>query len=314
MARSLTQQFNYCIQKASKQGQSKHSAKHNGTYKSGELYGSKTITSYRDTAKNFSNWLNVNYPEIKEVREINADHVQEWINERSANWSKSTLDNHITKIKYLEQQAKNAYGKDNISFYKEDFLRPETKANIKDLAMEKEDFLKLRENMANSRSFGKDAIEITFRCGLRVDEVAHLKREDIDLKNKTIFVSREGAKNGRERTVNIQDKDLGYFKDLLDRNPDNGYLSKIDSKSINKCIRRYMKTTLDDRGRSLSDKYEKATDHAIRKLYATERMKDLRGDHPLADKKQEMKCWGKVCKELGHSENRESLYKVYCKG
>lgn len=255
-----------------------------------------------------------NHPEITKVTEITPDHVQGWINDRSPNWTQATLENHITRIKFLEQQAQKAFGRDKVHFYSKDISRPETKGSVREKAMSREDFLKLRERMENSRSFAKDAIEITSRCGLRVDEVAHLKREHIDLEHKTLFVSGEGAKNGRERTVPIRDQDLPYFRDLLNRHTSEGYLTTVKADSINKAIRRYMQDTRDDKGCLLSEKYPKETQHAIRKLYATERMKEERGQEPLADKKEEMKHWDKVSHELGHGNGREDLYKTYCKG
>lgn len=214
----------------------------------------------------------------------------------------------------MEQQAQKAFGREKVHFYSKDISCPETKGTVREKAMSREDFLKLRERMENSRSFAKDAIEITARCGLRVDEVAHLKREHIDLERKTLFVSGEGAKNGRERTVPIRDQDLPYFRDLLNRHTSEGYLTTVKADSINKAIRRYMQDTRDDKGFLLSEKYPKETQHAIRKLYATERMKEERGQEPLADKKEEMKHWDKVSHELGHGNGREDLYKTYCKG
>ena len=314
LIRSIKQQFNYAIGKASRTGQSKHSAKAAGTYKAGELYGNETVTAYRDTAKNFSKWLSHNHPEITKVTEITPDHVQAWIDDRSEHWTKATLENHITRIKYLEQQAQKAFGIDKVHFYDKDIKRPETKEAERDKAMSHEDFLKLRERMENSRSFAKDALDIAYRAGLRIDEIAHLRREDIDLEKKTIFVSSEGAKNGKERSVPIRDKELEYFKDLLDRHPQEGYLTTIQAKSIDRAIRRYMDNTRDDKGQLLSEKYPKETAHAIRKLYATERMQEQRGSEPLPDKKEEMKCWDRVSHELGHGDGREALYKVYCKG
>lgn len=260
-----------------------------------------------------SNWLKEAHPEIKEVREIAPEHIQEWINDRSEHWTQKTLENHLCHIKYLEEQAQRAFGKDNVKFYKTDFERPKTKESERDKAMSDKDFLRLRETFKDSRTFAKDAIEITYRSGLRVNEVAHLKREDINLENKTIYVSREGAKNGRSRIVPIRDKDLQYYKDLLERNQQEGYLTNIKADSINKAIRRAMKDTRDEKGETLDHKY-KQTEHAIRKLYATNRMREERGLEPLTDKKEEMKCWDKVSKELGHGEGRINLYKVYCKG
>lgn len=220
----------------------------------------------------------------------------------------------MTKIKYLEEQSKKVFGRDNVNFYNKDYEKPKTKESTRDKAFTPDDLNRLKESMKNSRSFAKEAVEITARCGLRIDEVAHLKREDINLSEKTIFVDREGAKNGKARVVPIRDKDMNYFKELLEKYPERGYFTKTDAKSISKSIRRYMDKTQDREGVLLSKKYEKTTDHAIRKLYATERMKELRGNEPLSNNKEEMKNWNIVSKELGHGEGRKNLYNTYCKG
>lgn len=111
--------------------------------------------------------------------------------------------------------------------------------------------------------------------------------------------------NGKEQIVR---------KELLDRHPQEGYLTTVQAKSIDKAIRRYMADTRDEKGQLLSEKYPRETAHTIRKLYATERMQEERGSEPLPDKKEEMKCWDRVSHELGHGDGREALYKVYCKG
>ncbi len=147
--------------------------------------------------------------------------MQAWIDDRSEHWSTATLENHITHIKYMEEQAKKAYGADKVHFFEpEKIKKPEKKESVRSKAMSKKDIDILREAMKESRSFAKDALEITVRAALRVDEVAHLKAEHINLTQKTIYVSPEGAKNGRERTVPIRDSDLPYFRELLARNPD----------------------------------------------------------------------------------------------
>lgn len=154
----------------------------------------------------------------------------------------------MTKIKYLEEQSKKVFGRDNVNFYNKDYEKPKTKESTRDKAFTPDDLNRLKESMKNSRSFAKEAVEITARVGLRIDEVAHLKREDINISEKTIFVDREGAKNGKARTVPIRDKDIPYFKELLEKYPERGYFTKTDAKSISKSIRRYMDKTQDKDG------------------------------------------------------------------
>lgn len=252
------------------------------------------------------------HPEVTLVSEIKSSHVQAWINDRSKNWTKSVLDNHISRIKYLEQQTKKCYGQDNVSFYKK-FDKPVTKEAVRTKKMERNDFDRLKESMKDCKSFARDCIEITSRIGLRIDENSCLKREHINLENKTIYVAPEGAKNGRSRTIPIQDKDIPYFKNLLERYPGDSYFTTVKTDSLNTCIRRYMKKTICEDGKTLHSKLPRSTDHAIRKLFATTEMQKLRGLEPLENKREEMKCWGKVCDILGHSENRTNLYKTYVK-
>ena len=62
--------------------------------------------------------LKEKHPEIKNVVDIKESHIQEWINDRGKNWSLKTLENHMTKIKYLEEQSKKVFGRDNVNFQK----------------------------------------------------------------------------------------------------------------------------------------------------------------------------------------------------
>ena len=84
----------------------------------------------------------------------------------------------MTKIKYLEEQSKKVFGRNNVNFYNKDYEKPKTKESTRDKAFTPDDLNRLKESMKNSRSFAKEAVEITARVGLRIDEVAHLKRED----------------------------------------------------------------------------------------------------------------------------------------
>ena len=130
----------------------------------------------------------------------------------------------------------------------------------------------------------------------------------------TIIIANQG------RNVNEQSVNFRFFVKIfkkgflqLDFLSHGKYTGTVKADSINKAIRRYMQDARDDKGCLLSEKYPKETQHAIRKLYATERMKEERGQAPLADKKEEMKHWNKVSHELGHGNGREDLYKTYCK-
>ena len=141
------------------------------------------------------------------------------------------------------------------------------KTQIRNLAMSKGDLNKLKCELGKSKSPNAlRAIEISSRVGLRVNEVNHLRFDHIDLEKGCIHAV-EGTKNGKKRDVPIREKDLEFFWDLKysvkQKSP---YVcGGILPDSINKAIRRAMEET------GLNRKYINTTEHAVRKLYATER-------------------------------------------
>ena len=168
--------------------------------------------------------------------------------------------------------------------------------------MAKNDLQSLRDTMQQSRSVGKIALEVTARCGLRVREVSHLHADRINLDKKVIEI-REGAKGGKMRDVPIRDKDIAFFRELKEESK-GGYVTHgCKEGSLNAGIRRAMKEC------GIAAKYERTTEHAIRKMYATERFEEEKS-RGLTDKQ----AWCRVQEELGHgTKYRHELFKAYIK-
>ncbi|MDD5952862.1 MAG: hypothetical protein PUC32_04335, partial [Oscillospiraceae bacterium] len=88
-----------------------------------------------------------------------------------------------------------------------------------------------------------------------------LRAEDIDLQSKVLHLG-DYCKNGKHRDVPIRPKDFDYIKGIKEL-VDNGRVCPIREESLNSAVRCHLKKL------RLSDKYQKTTVHAIRKLYAT---------------------------------------------
>ena len=173
--------------------------------------------------------------------------------------------------------------------------------SVRNMSIAREDIDLLRRNMPID-SNARICLEITSRCGLRVNEVACLKRENINLEKRYLEI-REGSKNGKWRNVPIRDKDLDFFRNLYENTSHRYITHGVKPDSLNKGIRREMKEL------GISDKYLCTTNHAIRKAYASERM-----DEERAIGKSERKAWSIVQQELGHgSDFRQALYNAYIK-
>lgn len=303
--RSLNQQINYAISQNCKIGVSKRADKRNLTTDSNsKIYSVQYAENVRDTVKNFTNWVKGNCPDLKMVKDIRSEHINAWINNREKNWSNKTLENHISRMKLVQEQLIKTYN------LKLDFMHFKTPKRdrahiIRDKAMSREDCDKIRKNMCNKYTKGREAIEITSRTGLRVKEVARLHSKCIDT-IKWVIEVREGAKNGRFRVVPIREKDRTYFAELKEKTKGRYVCDGVKEDSLNVAIRRCMKDI------GIDKKYPQ-TEHAIRKLYSIERMEELRGSDK-ADTLTERKAWSVVQNELGHGKNfREELYNTYVK-
>ena len=297
--RSLTQQLNYCISQSCHIGESKRQYKMQNNGKTEErVFSVQYAENLRKSAKSLANFIKENYPDVKMARDINSKHVQSWLNDNAENWSKQTIINKISQIEKIAIQINSTYSA-NVTLK---LHQPEgkTNGNIRNVAFKREDFEKVNSLLKEGTSQSIKAAEITARCGLRVKEVAHLKTERINLDKKVIEI-REGGKNGKWRDIPIRDKDMAYFTDLKD-NCHSLYVTEgVQEDSLNDGIRRKMKKL------GISEKYKCTTEHAIRKMYARERMQEERNKG-----KSEQEAWKIVKYELGHGDDdRPKLYKTY---
>ena len=310
--RSLTQQARHAISAQKAFGQKKHAAPKK--LKQERLYSFSRTDGIRNVSDQFMGFVEQKHPDIKLVRELTNEHTAAWM--KSVCWdSGRSFDEYRSRLAKLQNVCEATYGKCFTagSWATVSMDAPKTR-KIRSATMARDDFAAIRDSIVQSgRSASWIAMEITARTGLRVRECHCLSGKDINLEKSTVYVCREGAKNGRARTVPIRPQDREFFKWLKERTPvgriflmRNGKVLKPES--IDSTIRRHMEKL------GLSHKYPKSTEHTIRKMYAQERMVELRGPLPLPDRKAEMRAFDALSAELGHGANRTDLYKTYVLG
>lgn len=298
---NLKRQAFRAIEQCFNEGRDKHSDKRNGQKGSHKIYSYNDRRGLIDTSALLTKWVKENHPEIKFLADLKTEHYQQFIADSAGRWSIATQKTHISHLHKLDRIFSHSYKayEEKLSEQRLVECKSKTDTKIRDKAFTRDDFNKLKDFSKTMRSVPtQNAIEISGRLGLRVDECARLKGSDYNERTGQIFIAK--SKNGRERTLTVKEEDRAYFKELKDQYGD-GRVCKIQSDSLNQRINAWMKRC------GLEEYIEADTNfHAIRKMVAQE-MYDENKEQGLVG----IKAFDSVSKWLGHGEDRYDLFKSY---
>lgn len=310
MARNLKYQFKYAIEQSFKPGASKHSHKNNKAEN-----GSRGTTTFSysdrknliDVSANFSNWMRENYFDIKELKDINSNHVQEFLDQKAQTCTSATVEQYQSKFSKLEKLVNDTYINANVSYT--NTVTPVATNNTEKLrtkSMSENDYNKLYSHMSNNcrSDNGAKALQLGYHAGLRVSECAKLQQRDIKINsNGTATISVVDGKGSRDRYIYITNKEsvevLSNIRDSVYNPTDR--IVPIQASSINKSINRAM-----DKCNMKEYKLHDTSVHSLRKAFA-QREYDRYKEEGMVPKQ----AWDKVSEELGHGRNRDDLYKSY---
>lgn len=310
MARNLKYQFKYAIEQSCKFGADKHSMKRNPA----ENGNMKTRTlSYADrknlidVSSNFANWMKDNHSDIKELKDVTSNHVQEFLNHKAQTCTSNTINQYQSKFSKLENIVNNTYTKANVNYT--NTVTPVASNNTEKLrnkTMSESDYNKLNNyatNNCRSDNCAK-ALQLGYHAGLRVSEISKLQQRDIKINSDgTATVHVAGGKGGRDRDVYITNKEsvqtLSEIRDSVENPYDR--VVPIQADSINKSINRAM-----ERCNMQEYKEHNTSVHSLRKAFAQNEY-DRYKEKGLEPKQ----AWDKTSEQLGHGKNRDDLYKTY---
>lgn len=297
MGKNIKQQFIFAIEENFKEGMDKHSMKANGIRNDGKIFSYSDRKNLIDVACNFSNYMKENFKGIRLVKDIKADHVQSFLNSKSIECSNATLRQYANKFNKLEKIVNNTYKiKADFKGYTVPLAEENTK--IRNTSMLPEDFKKLENAFYNSKSYGKIAIQLSARAGLRVAECCKLQNRDINIEKGYIHVA--DGKGGRDRNIPIREEDKQYFINLKATKSDCERVCPVRQDSINKAIDRAMKSI------GIRNKYKDTSVHCIRKMYAQREYNRCR-----AEGKSIKESLQEVSILLGHGKERLELMRQY---
>lgn len=171
------------------------------------------------------------------------------------------------------------------------------------IPMDRADFEKILSAPKQKDSASYKAIKIAGLTGLRVDSIPWLKYEDLRADGSKLFIAH--AKGGRQWTVPLSREAQLYFKEITKDLKRGDYIitgteKRLSTDALSKAFDRAC-----EKAGLTKYKEHNTAFHAIRKMWATEtyiERKALIGE----DKARET-----VLRDLGHSETRKELAKIY---
>lgn len=267
----------------------KHSLKSQGKDNS-KIYSYSDRKNLIDLSSNFANWLKINYPEIKQLYEINSSHIQEFLSSKTSDCSQKTLEQYQSRFRKLEVLANSTY---NINVNYHNVVTPLSSRNggskIRNAMLSTANYNKLlKTTNANFRK----ALTLSFHFGLRAAECAKLRYEDIS-ENGIKIIDSKGKRNRFIPVENKQQKKI--IEDFLNKK---GRVVSVQVSSLQQAFNREKKK----QGVFITN----GDFHTARKAFATNKFQEYRKQGQSVQQ-----ALNNVSHRLGHGNNRNDLMKQY---
>jgi len=299
IAKNIKHQIQQAINNCFDEGIDKHASKHQDQ----QIYNTQ-IYSYDekfrllDTAKMLQNYIKDNELNIKEIKNITPGLIQQFLNDKSSKCTQNTINTYSQSLNKIAAICNKNYSSCNLT-WKQDVVVPTAltqKSKLRGVTNQipLNDLDKICNYARSNFSISGQIILAQRELGIRVNELATIKVENIDLKNNILHLPNcKGGKNlDREITPGL--------RNILDRNIkqrsiSSGRVFPITENAINTYLRR-TEEKLGIKGRY--------SNHNIRSTIAQERYDLLRNEGLSSkDAATNVSIW------LNHGPNREKLLK-----
>lgn len=296
LGRNIKFQFLNAINNAFQAGMDKHSMKCSGQMNATRVFSYSDRKNLIDTSACLAKYLKENHPEIKEIRSITTDHIQQFLASKSTELSQASLEQYTSRLGKLERIVNSEYRSCHIDFHS--IVTPASargNGKVRNQMLSKEDFHTLYSGTTNPNL--QKGLLLSYGCGLRASEICKLKSSDIDTAKHMIRII--DSKGKHSRTVSIPEPFRPAISQLAESSQER--ICPLQTESLQRAFRRELQKT------ELSQTYQNGAFHLCRKAYATNLYLDCRYNRAM-DVAQSV---AEVSHSLGHGDNRTDLMKQY---
>ncbi len=291
MAKNLRQQLTFAVRNSFSEGRQKHNLKGSNYHDKGRSYSYQTMQNRLDLAKQFSQYIKENYPDIKRATDVSPEQYNAFLEDKKEEGvSTQTLTRYTSDLRALAREINETFF--HAYDYSEEIKAPkiEEKKGVRtNKGLEKETLQKLISGTTNKNL--KLGIKIGSCFGLRAEGLVKITAKDIYEKDGHYYCH-VVEKGGRPREVRALSDD--FARGIFNRTRNiEGPLIPIQAKSLEKAMRRQM----DREG----VEHPQGAFHSIRKAYAQSLYNQCRDEGM-----NKHETIGYVNEQLGHSKERDS--------
>lgn len=297
--KNLRYQFIKAINENFREGIDKHSYKaQNPNVQSNLIFSHTSRINLKKMAINFSGYMKENYPEVRQVKDINQEHVQKFLESKSNSCNDTTLRTYAGNMRKLEKAINKTYDSANLNYSnnikvpKSNYNKP-TNRGVS-AQMPRENYNKILDVAAKASCQSAYAVRLQEHLGVRVAELATIKKDNINLECSTPYIHFNNTKGGRAMDRPLNQDAVKLVREIMDKNFDQDKLFSNNSSSFNK----YLRDVEDTLG------IERNSMHDVRRLVAQEFYNNLKNNgYSTKEAADAVSVW------LNHNKDREELLK-----
>ena len=295
MGRNIGGQITHAVNSNFKEKIDKKAFKEaNGKEMQAKVFSYEEKFRLKNMGKSIQKFLREKGINIKQVKDIKAEHIQLYLQEaKERGCTQQSINTYGNSLFKIEQLINRTYGievrwRENIVVPKTEKKRS-TNRGAKSV-IKREDYDKILKYAEENVSQSGQALKMQNWLGVRVEELVRISKKNIDLENRTILF--KNTKGGKELIREIPKIEISFVKSVIEARYDKEQLFSIAGGTVNKYLNR-VEERLD---------LEKHSNHDIRRLIAQEKYDSYKenGHSP----KEALK---KTSEWLSHGEKREKM-------
>ena len=300
--RNLYGQMTYAINKNFKERVDKRAFKEaNGRGMGSKIFSYGEKFRLKQLAKAFQIYAKKNNLNVRLIKEIKAEYIQDFLEAaKERGCTQNTINSYASSLFKIQNTINETYNLD--LKWREEIAIPQVERKNSfnrgvDSVISRDDYNKILNYAEKNESQSGLALQMQNWLGVRVEEIARIKKEFISLKDRTITF--KNTKGGKKLVRDIPEDKIDFVKSVIEHNFHKERLFSIEGKSINK----YLNRVQDQLG------LERHSNHDIRRLIAQEKYNSFRKNGmSIKDAANQTSKW------LSHGDNRTSmLEKSYIK-